>query len=265
MAETVKLPGIGPVSKTTALALGAVALAVVGVGLYRSRQASAAAGTGDTTSSQIDPATGYPYGSAEDEAALAQQAASLAGGVGLSDFTGSSGTATTPTATGYATNAQWAQAAEDYLVGTIGSDAHVVGNALGKYITGGILTSDQVSVVTQAIAFAGYPPVNGPTGYPPSYHVAAAPTKLPAPANLRVTKVTKTSVSIAWTAVPGAAGYYVNLASPTQGQHHSATLGKGTLTFTHGGLAHGKTYQFWVQAFDSAGAGAQSHVSAKTS
>ena len=85
----------------------------------------------------------------------------------------------------FTTNGQWAQAVEDYLVNTLGSDAQTVGNALGKYVTGQPLTVAQQSVVSAAIAFEGYPPVSGTGGRPPAMNVTPAghppPPKTPPP------------------------------------------------------------------------------------
>jgi hypothetical protein len=58
---------------------------------------------------------------------------------------------------------------EAYEVNNLGADAPTVGNAIGKYLTGQSLTADQVGLVQSAIAIAGYPPVSGPNGNPPSY------------------------------------------------------------------------------------------------
>jgi hypothetical protein len=182
MADTVNLFG-SPVKKGYVLAGGAVVVLAVGYGWYRNRQANAAAATSaaggsgtsgidpatgvpyaDESGAGIDPATGYPYGSAQDQEALAQ----LGGGSGFTGG-GGGGPITTGTSGGYTTNGQWAQAAESYLVSTVGGDANTVAAALGKYITGQPVTSDQVDVIEQAIAFTGYPPVNGPNGDPPAY------------------------------------------------------------------------------------------------
>jgi hypothetical protein len=216
MTDTINLPGLGKTSKTTAYALGGVVVLVGGIAWYRSRGAASSTSSSAPAQADTDPATGYPYGSAEDTAALAQQAQSTSG-VGLSDFTGGGGTNTSvSTTTGYTSNAAWSQAAEDYLVNTVGSHADVVGNALGKYITGQPLTTDQVSVVEQSIAFAGYPPVNGPSGYPPSYRTAVTTPTTPAPVTGAgpVTglhaQIFKEHVTLTWQTVAGAKGYHVD-------------------------------------------------------
>lgn len=189
--------------KKQALLLGGGAVVVLGFAYmrYRSQQqqqaaaqaavaAQTATGTGNGTSDQIDPATGFPYGSAEDAAALTAQASynSPYGGLGYSDtsylyggepyYPGSSGY---PTAGGYTSNSQWSQAAQSYLSGTVGTDAGTVSTALGLYITGQEMSSAQQAIVEQAIAFVGYPPVAGPDGYPPSIRTAPPTSTTPPP------------------------------------------------------------------------------------
>lgn len=185
---TVHLPVVGNANKKQLVIAGAGVL-LVGIYLYRKRQAAAAAastsstnaGSGSAPSAGTDPATGYPYGSPEDTAAL--QASSLAAYGGYSGAVGGGGgggALSTPPASGsgsggFATNAQWAQAAEDYLANSTGGDPNAISAALGKYLTGGYLNDSQVSIVQSAIAFEGYPPVAGTFGYPPSYHSGTAP------------------------------------------------------------------------------------------
>ena len=173
MADTINVPGMGATKKTTVYVAGAIGTVIIGVVWYRSR--STASSTPVDTSTQIDPATGYAYGSAEDAAALQAQSSYISpGGSG----TGSSDPyygAQQPT--GFTSNSQWAQAAEDYLGNTVGSDTNAVSAALGKYLVGGDVTDAQRSIVEQAIAFQGYPPVSGPNGYPPSIRTSTVVAK----------------------------------------------------------------------------------------
>src|ERR1700726_1999901 len=85
MEGTVKLPGVGPVKKKTAMILGIGApVLVLAIYWYRARKASqtaaapaAAAGTGTVTDpagntcATLNPTTGYCPGTAEDQSALA--------------------------------------------------------------------------------------------------------------------------------------------------------------------------------------------------
>lgn len=227
----VKTP-LGSVSKKTALMVGVGGLGVLGIVWYRSKQqaSSASSDTSSTDSSNIDPATGFPYGSPEDVAA-SQQAQGQSGALGpLYDpqyyggygggygggFPGPQGPGT------FTSNAAWSQAVEDYLVNTVGESASDVGNALGKYITAQPVTADQEAFINQAIAFAGYPPVPGPNGFPPSIK-NAPPVPPPPPPHkggnaqnpVKGLKVTPrfTQADVSWSASKGATSYRVRLRS----------------------------------------------------
>ena len=161
----VKTP-FGEVSKKTAVLVGAGLLGLLGIMYYRSRQAKAASATAGANTG-IDPATGYTYGTAEDATALAAQSSYITptgGGGGGGGGTGN---------TGFTSNGQWAQAAEQYMQaeGLI-VDASALSSALGKYITGKPASETDINLINQAIAFQGYPPVAGPSGYPPSINTA---------------------------------------------------------------------------------------------
>lgn len=172
MADTINVPGMGATKKTTVYVAGGIGVVIIGVVWYRSRSTASSTPV-DTT--QIDPATGYPYGSAEDAAALQSQSSYIsAGGSG----TGSSDPyygAQQPT--GFTSNDQWAQAVEDYLGNTVGSDPNAVAAALGKYLVGRDVTDAERSIVEQGIGFKGYPPVSGPNGYPPSIRTSTVVAK----------------------------------------------------------------------------------------
>jgi hypothetical protein len=216
MADTIKLPGVGPVKKQYVYIVGAGLVVVGGVAWYRSRNASSSSAVVEPTeSSPINPATGFPYGSTEDANALAGQGFSYSGGI-IGGGGGGSSSGNTPAPMSFVTNSQWSQAAEAYLVDTVGLEANTVGNALGKYITGQPLDTAQVNIINQAIAFTGYPPVNGPVGNPPSYRTSAeppvvtpTPVTMTAPKNLRATGVFTEHVDIDWDPVIGASGYTI--------------------------------------------------------
>lgn len=202
---TVKTP-FGVMQKKTAAIAGVGLTGVLGIAWYRSKKAKADAAAASTTSagalsdpnaidpatglpysqegvgydqtSNIDPATGYPYGSSEDQSAYMSQA-------GYSGYSGYGGNYPTnpsanPVGPGSFTNNQmWAQYVEDYMTNTVGGNAAEIGNAVGKYLTGQAVTSTQKSLIEQAIAFGGYPPVNGVSGFPPS--IKTAPPAGPPP------------------------------------------------------------------------------------
>lgn len=116
----------------------------------------------DLASQGIDPATGVPF-------AQEYGGYGAAGGAGTPSLYGyydpntgqfisgagaggSGGFVLAPS-----TNAEWAQQAEAYLTG-IGYDAMTVAAALGKYLTGQTITSDQAGIVAAAKGFFGTPP-----------------------------------------------------------------------------------------------------------
>lgn len=169
MADTIDIAG-KPVKKSVlaGLALGVVVLG--GVVYFRNKNNAAASAATPIT----DPATGFQQGSPEDLAALSQLQASYQG-AGLGGGGGGGSVSTPPIPQGFTSNAEWAQAAEDYIVNTAGGSASVVGNALGKYLTGQGMTPDQMNVANQAIAFEGYPPVPGPNGFPPAMRELPVP------------------------------------------------------------------------------------------
>jgi hypothetical protein len=190
----IKLPIIGE-TKPAVVIIGAVVIAG-GIWLYYRHEQNAAAssaapGTSSTDDgSQIDPATGYPYGSAQDEQALAEQSASGSGAYGGYDETGSDidpatgfvtgspqdlaalqqlyGTGTT-TSTVPTTNAQWAQDVQSTLT-AIGYNGHNVSVAVGLYLGRKALDANQQEIIQTALAEVGPPPSG-------SYTIIAAKPK----------------------------------------------------------------------------------------
>ena len=285
MADTMQIAGKPVKKQTVAIAAGAVV--ILGIGVYRYRkQAAADAATaadnaaaqapGTGTDSAIDPATGFPYGSIEDASALTSQSGYItpfgAGGQGTTYLTGGPYPGGGQTPGGFTSNAQWSQAAEDYLVNTASGDANTVGNALGKYITGQVVTAAQSDIVNQAIAFEGYPPVAGANGYPPSIRTAApVPTPNPNPTptptgtanakpvtGLRVVSKTKTSVTISWSATSAPQGYNYML---KQINGHIVVNAQTTAhQITINGLHSGWEYNFSIHGLPN-GVGNAIHVS----
>lgn len=197
MAETVHLPGLGDVKKGYAIAGG---VAVVG-GFYviyrRQQRANANAAAGANT--QIDPATGYAFGSPQDAASLSAQQSyvnpttNVGGGGGLV----SSGGSTLPTS--FLSNAAWSQYVINYMVSNdiVHDQGAGITAALAVYLNGGVPTADQMSLINQATAIAGLPPIQGPNGYPPHINTGPPITQGPNPP----TPTTKTVIMVDGTPV----------------------------------------------------------------
>ncbi len=250
LSGTVNVPAMGKVEKKTLVIVGGIAAVVLGIVWYRSRSATpsdAGANVG------INPATGYPFGSAEDLAALAAQdsyvnpAQSLAPGGG----------GQYPESTGFTTNALWAQAVQEYMMeNEIVGDGSTLASALGKYLTGTAMTDAEKALVNQAIAYKGYPPVAGPNGYPPSINTAPPvepekpeKAKIPAvPTGLRIVTASNGVLKASWNTVPGATAYQLSI--PTRAQYLDWTTGT---SFTVTGIPKGLRIGVSVRARSAPG------------
>lgn len=199
---------VGPLPLVAWIAAGLV------IWFYFSRKSAS------TTTAPIDPATGFPTGSPEDQAALAANAQQ---------------NATTPsTPTGqpgqtYTDNNAWARAAINYLDG-LGIDPTQANQAVELYITSQTLTTQQQGDVNLAIAALGPPPdvpgpstpnpgqvVVPPTTTPPPPVPPPPPgpspkpkptdvTRFPAPTGLKASNETASSVQLSWHNTPGTVG-----------------------------------------------------------
>lgn len=176
---TVHTP-FGTVQKKTALVIGGFGLVLVGIVYWREKQVGglSSSATDSSATGDIDPATGYVYGTPEDLAALAAQGTDLGGGV---SSVGGGSSIIPPGAsvgTGYSSNGQWVQAVVQYMTDNgLVEDPTQLSAALGKYITGASIDpndTNSISLIQQAIAVEGYPPVAGPNGYPPSINTHPA-------------------------------------------------------------------------------------------
>jgi hypothetical protein len=292
MADTVNLMG-NKVPKAVAYG-GAGVAGLAAIYFYRTKKQKqdAQASVDAAGSTDIDPATGYPYGSPEDAASLANQnnyqmagGSGIGGGYGFTGYAGGSGSGVFGTGTpgSFNSNAEWAQYVESYEINNMGADAPTVGNAIGKYLTGQALTTDQVGIVQSAIAIAGYPPVNGPNGNPPSYVTGttgntnpppppdgnpgpAGPPGPPGPSGtipaspidgLRLVKKTATSFTVAWNSSYAPKGYSYRV------EQMNAKIVKQAVTTAHqvtvSGLHSGWTYNFGIQGLPG-GPGKNLHV-----
>lgn len=260
-------------------------LAVGGVLYYRNKQSAAAATVASSgANTEIDPATGYAYGSPEDAAALANQGSYVSptnSGYGYGGYSGGSGSGVFGTGQpgSFTSNAEWAQFVEAYEVNNLGGDAPTIGNAIGKYLTGQPLTTDNmISIIQSAIAIGGYPPVSGPNGNPPGYVTGTTGTTIPPPGNgnpppppgntgvgqakpitgLHIVSKTKTSITIAWNATSAPQGYNYMLKQLNGAvKTNSQTTGHQV---TIGGLHSGYEYNFSIHGIPN-GVGNAIHVS----
>jgi hypothetical protein len=137
------------------------------------------------------------------------------------------------------TNNEWFSEAVDKLANG-GWNAQAVQSALGEFLTGQALDSSEASIVRAAVgAMGGYPP-SGPMTIKEVVGETNA-SKLTAPASLKVTAKTATSVTLTWGAVTGAQEYGVYRSGISQ------TVARATGTTAKvDGLTPGKTYTFYV-------------------
>lgn len=231
-----------------------------GVYFYISRRqkASAAAGANQQTDpagnvGSINPATGYVYGSPEDQAALAAQ------NPGSASPSGSAGQGATSGGQKYADNNSWGIAAVSYLDG-IGVDPTTASQAVQQYLSSQALTAAQQGDVNLAILQLGPPPsLPGPvatnpppvttpgsgttgttTGTPPPKGKTAPP-----PTGLTVTAKHSTSATVKWNRATGATGYMVK-ATDLGTKRVVEDSGTKALMAVIGGLTPSHTYEVWV-------------------
>lgn len=200
-------------SRGAAIAVGVGGVVVVYFAYKQHKNAAANAAAASTTgsNSNIDPQTGYAYGSAEDQAALSQMQGAGYGNTGYGSYgygsygSGSYGSGTTyaPNTQGsttYADNAAWSQAVEAGL-SQIGYSSTDVASAIGRYLARLQVTPTQADIINVAVAEYGPPPVG-------SYSVILGPTNNGGgggSTNVTVPDVIGESQADAYTAI-GAAG-----------------------------------------------------------
>jgi hypothetical protein len=164
------------------------------------------------------------------------------------------------------TNAQWSEAAMSAL-SSAGYNPMTVLAALGKYLIGGNLTADEVTIVTAAIGAEGYPPVPGPNNYPPQMHTGGTPGGgQPPPArtagaisNFTASNVTRTSFRVSWNAATGATKGYRLVVKQLDGKQIGGDRKTSGTSMTISGLRPGFTYNVGIQALPG-GAGNNIHV-----
>lgn len=224
-------------------------VAFVGVWYFLQRRnasssSAGAPGTGTDpagNTGEINPATGYVYGSPEDTASLASQGGSGGGSGGSGGGSGSSGGTT------YSDNNAWAEAAINYLVG-LGDDATVANAAIEAYLSSQTLTQSQQAMVNSAITALGAPPqppqptTGTPIVAPPGGSTTYATNP---PSGLATTSITSTSIGLKWNAASNATGYTI---TSKTGSAAAKSVTSTTPSATISGLTASTTYSISVQA-----------------
>lgn len=253
-------------TKVGPLPAGAWIAAAVLILYYLKKRNAGSTGTGPQTDpagnvGTIDPATGYVYGSSQDQSALG----GAGGGTGTGSGSGTSGGSTV--AGTYADNLAWAQAAINYLV-SIGEDAVSSNSAITQYLASQPLTTNQQALVNLAIQRIGSPPSPPQPGTaPPPVVTPPSPGQVYAtnpPTGLAVAPAGPTSLSVKWNRQSNAQGYTVKW-----GTSASATTGSTTVSGTAGtttitGLKANTRYYVQVQATPAKAGAAFATASATT-
>lgn len=227
------------------LPVGVWVIAAVVVWYVVSRRKSSSAGGQQTdpagNTGTIDPKTGYVYGTSQDQSALGAQDS---GNLGTSSGSGST------VAGQYTTNADWARAAINLLVGQ-GIDPTEANTAIEQYIGSQQLSPQQQADVNLAIQSLGAPPdPPQPGGNPTPIVTPPSPGPVYAtnpPTGLMVSGTTTSTVSATWNRSTNATGYTMTVTA--SGQPTASTTVTGTdAGGTVSGLAPQTDYQLQVQA-----------------
>jgi len=183
---TIKTP-FGSMRKKTALIGGGFVVVLGAIVYWREKQSGGLTASSNTaTTGDIDPATGFVYGTPEDLAAIAAQNTGVGPGGQSSGGSGSIPPGGTTGTTGFLNNGEWTQAVIDYMTSNnLVEDPTQLSTALGRYVTGAFIDPDKesalISLVQQAIAVKGYPPNAGPHGFPPAINMQPGSSGPPSP------------------------------------------------------------------------------------
>lgn len=190
----------------------------------------------------IDPATGYVYGTPQDQAGLAAQ---------NSTSTGTSSSSGSTVGGQYADNSSWGRAAVNYLVG-LGVDPTSANEAIQQFLGSQTLTPQQQGLVNLAVQGIGAPPqLPGPTGTPPppvNTPPAGVVYATNPPNGFVVRGTTGNTISVKWNASTNATGYTVRYGRDSNTSDGSMSVGSNTTSATIGGLTPGTLYHVTVQA-----------------
>lgn len=230
MAETIKLPGVGPVDKKWVYVGGALVAGIVGYAYWTKARAEESEITDFTEVTDPD--------------------AIVDGGV--DDYVnpgGSRDPINEDNSTAPSNNAEWSFQAFDKLTDN-GYNPLKVSTALGKYLARGTLTPNQGAIIRAAHAFLGPPPIGKfpikiGKGEPdnPDKPDVQLPIKV-APTGLSAHDIGSTTVGLLWNAVSGARYYSVSIpgkssALNTASTHLSVTGLKRNTLYSVKVRAHG--------------------------
>lgn len=267
----VHIPGIGNVPRGAMIAAIAAGAGIVGYAWWKHRAGLDSTATDTTatdtatvdTSGEIDPSTGVPYA---DEYGYGYSGLGLGSGYYTDPTTGVTiGSGYGPTTLAPATtNSAWAQQVEATL-SALGYDPITVSAAIGKYLLGAQVTSDQAAIIQAAIGQQGYPPEGALPIHTQSTSTPPATTSgtLPAPARVFAAYHDHTSIRLGWDRVSGAAKYRIDGKGAGGAWQYMGTSGDNQ--FTIHGLKRGTKHTFRVAAVNSSGkVGNYRSVSAST-
>lgn len=244
MAETMTVPGVGPVKKPVVVLVAGGAVAVL-IYAYWRRANNPTPAAADSTSSDATSTSdsGYVQDSTADGYNTIYPPTYSQNGY---DVYGNPLPAPTGLGSGgtYTTNDEWTSAAESSLE-TAGVSLSVSGAAISKVLGGLSVSSDQRDIFMQAVGLLGQPPQGYPTpikvsdsGTGPTKPTYPPGTSLPSPPGLHATSVGSTTAGLAWLFVPGAAKYRI------YDRHHSTHIAETSDTHytVHGLQRHSSDY-----------------------
>lgn len=228
MAGDLDVPKVGKVDKKIIIPIVVAGAAFVGWRYYQASQ-----GTGDDVA--VDEEGDFGDGSSIPSVIGAVRDDNAYG-------SGSSGDSGNTQSSNPTTNAEWSNIVADKLSASDSWSYTDIVTALGNYLNARPLSTGQQQIVQAAIAVGGYPPVGSHTIIP-----GGNATITVAPSGLKASKVTADSVTLAFSAVPGAAGYRAYRGAGTN-------VGSSvTNTLTVSGLQPSTKYTFNVAAMTAAG------------
>lgn len=227
MAEDVKVPKLGKVNKKVLIPIVVAAGGYIG---YRYWQARNDVGTGDPVDPGMEDPGTLPAvaGAVRPDNDYGDPNANTGGSSGGGGFRG-------------LTNSEWTEWVADRLQQDGRWTYSEIAIALGNFLNNKPLTTEQQNIAQAALGIAGYPPVGSHTIVPGGNTAITV-----APTGVVGTATGPTTISVAFTAVPGAATYngYIGSAASTSGPG-------SPLVFSN--LTPGRSYTIQVAAVSSSG------------